>query len=61
MMVRVLNNVATALMGEKPQYAAAEHVHYIEHVYGSMLFIQGEELRRLDVKVDWLRWLDIGK
>lgn len=50
MMVRVLNNVATALMGEKPQYAAAEHVHYIEHVYGSVLFIQDEELRRLDVK-----------
>ncbi|MCF2594801.1 AAA family ATPase [Bacteroides caecigallinarum] len=50
MMVRVLNNVATALMGEKPQYAAAEHVHYIEHVYGSVLFIQNEELRRLDVK-----------
>lgn len=47
MMVRVLNNVATALMGEKPQYAAAEHVHYIEHVYGSVLFVQNEELRRL--------------
>lgn len=50
MMVRVLNNVATALMGEKPQYAAAEHVHYIEHVYGSVLFVQNKELRRLDVK-----------
>lgn len=50
MIVRVLNNVATALMGEKPQYAAAEHVHYIEHVYGSVLFIQNEELRKLDVK-----------
>ena len=50
MMVRVLNNIATALMGEKPQYAAAEHVHYIEHVYGSVLFFQNEELRRLDLK-----------
>lgn len=50
MMVRVLNNVATALMGEKLQYAAAKHVHYIEHVYGSVLFVQNEELRRLDVK-----------
>lgn len=50
MMVRVLNNVATALMGEKPQYAAAEHVHYIEHVYGSVLFVQDEKLRRLNVK-----------
>lgn len=50
MMVRVLNNVATALMGEKPQYAAAEHVHYIEHVYGSILFFQDENLHRIDVK-----------
>lgn len=50
MIVRVLNNVATALMGEKPQYAAAEHVHYIEHVYGSVLFIQKNHLLRLDVK-----------
>lgn len=50
MMVRMLNNVATALMGERPQYAAAEHVHYIENVYGSILFAQNEELKRLDVK-----------
>lgn len=50
MMVRVLNNAATALMGEKPLYAAAEHVHYIENVYGSILFIQGAKLKRLDVR-----------
>ena len=50
MMVRVLNNAATALMGEKPQYAAAEHVHYIEYVYGSILFVQGNNLKRLNVK-----------
>lgn len=50
MMVRVLNNAATALMGETPQYAAAEHVHYIEYVYGSILFVQGNNLKRLNVK-----------
>lgn len=50
MLVRVLNNAATSLMGENPQYAAAEHVHYIENVYGSVLFVQGNNLRRLDVK-----------
>lgn len=50
MLVRVLNNAATALMGEKPQYAAAEHLHYIEHVYGSVLFVQNNTLRRIDVK-----------
>ena len=30
-------------------HAAAEHVHYIEHVYGSLLFVQNEALKRLDV------------
>lgn len=50
MMIRVLNNAATALLGERPQYAAAEHVHYIEYVYGSILFVQNDELKRLNVK-----------
>lgn len=50
MMVRTLNNIATAFLGEKPQYAAAEHVHYIEYVYGSILFLQGQEIKRIDVE-----------
>lgn len=50
MMIRVLNNVATAFLGESPQYAAAEHVHYIEYVYGSIIFVQGEEIKRIDVE-----------
>lgn len=49
MLIRILNNVATAFLGENPQYAAAEHVHYIEHVYGSILFLQGDEIKRIDV------------
>lgn len=49
MMVRLLNNVATAFLGESPQYAAAEHVHYIEYVYGSIIFLQGDKLKRIDV------------
>lgn len=50
MMVRTLNNIATAFLGEKPQYAAAEYVHYIEYVYGSILFLQGHEIKRIDVE-----------
>lgn len=50
MIIRILNNTAAAVLGEKPQYAAAEHIHYIENVYGSILFIQGEELKRLNVE-----------
>lgn len=50
MIIRILNNASTALLGERPQYAAAEHVHYIENVYGSILFIQDNELKCLEVK-----------
>ena len=50
MLIRTLNNVATAFLGEKPQYAAAYHVHYIEYVYGSILFLQGHEIKRIDVE-----------
>lgn len=63
MMIRVLNNAATALLGEEPQYYAAEHVHYIEHVYGSILFIQNNELKRLNVKgryVEIIRYRQIA-
>ena len=50
MLIRTLNNVATAFLEENPQYAAAEHVHYIEYVYGSILFLQGDEIKRIDVE-----------
>lgn len=50
MLIRTLNNVATAFLGENPQYVAAEHVHYIEYVYGSILFLQGDEIKRIDVE-----------
>lgn len=50
MMVRLLNNVATTFLGENPQYAAAEHVHYIEHVFGSIIFLQGNEIKKIDVE-----------
>lgn len=52
MIIRILNNAATALIGEDVQYAAAEHLHYIENVYGEVLFLQGEELYRLQVDGD---------
>lgn len=50
MMLRVLNNATTALFGEAPQYAAAEHLHYIEHVYGCIVFMQGANLKMLSVR-----------
>ena len=50
MMIRILNNASTALLGEKPLYDAAEHLHYIQNVHGQILFIQDEKIRLLTVK-----------
>lgn len=61
MMVRMLNNVATALLGEKPQYAAAEHLHYIEHVYGSILLVQNEKVKRLDIRSRVVKMIEYKK
>lgn len=49
MLVRILNNASAALMGEKNIYAAAEHLHYIEHVFGEILFVQDKDLRVLRI------------
>jgi len=50
LMIRILNNAAASLVGEDQLYSAAEHLHYIENVYGAILYLQGDELHQLVVK-----------
>ena len=50
MMIRILNNLAASLVGEDMLYTAAEHLHYIENVYGALLFLQGDNLFQLRVE-----------
>lgn len=50
MIIRVLNNVAASLAGEDVLYSAAEHLHYIENVYGAILFLQEDNLFQLSVE-----------
>ena len=50
MIIRVLNNVAASLAGEDVLYSAAEHLHYIENVYGAILFLQDDNVYQLCVE-----------
>ena len=50
MVIRVLNNVAASLVGEDVLYSAAEHLHYIENVYGAILFLQDDNVYQLCVE-----------
>lgn len=50
MMLRVLNNTAASLVGENMLYSAAEHLHYIENVYGAILFLQDDNVFQLRVE-----------
>lgn len=36
MMIRILNNLSAAIIGESYAYESAEHLHYIENVYGEL-------------------------
>ena len=36
MILRTLNNLSAAILGETFNYSSAQHLHYIEHVYASV-------------------------
>lgn len=61
MVVRLLNNLAASVIGEGYVYDSAEHLHYIDHVYGSLAVMMGKEIRILTVEgrkvcIDTYRW-----
>ncbi len=61
MVVRLLNNLATSIIGEDYVYDSAEHLHYIDHVYGSLAVMMGREIKVLTVEgrkveIDTYQW-----
>lgn len=38
LVIRMINNLSAALLGEKFNFSAAEHLHFIDHVYAEMAF-----------------------
>lgn len=61
MVVRLLNNLATAVIGEDYVFDSAEHLHYIDYVYGSLAVMLGKDIKILTVEgrkimIDTYQW-----
>lgn len=54
MILRTLNNLSAAIMGETFNYSSAQHLHYIDHVYASVAVYLSHEVKVLTVKVEML-------
>lgn len=50
MILRTLNNLSAAILGETFNYSSAQHLHYIEHVYASVAVYLDHEVKILIVK-----------
>lgn len=48
--LRTLNNLSAAILGETFNYSSAQHLHYIEHVYASVAVYLDHEVKILTVK-----------
>ena len=49
LMIRILNNFSVAAKGEKKNHLGAEHLFYIEDVYGSLVAVVGNEYFQIQV------------
>ena len=50
MILRTLNNLSAAILGETFNYSSAQHLHYIEHVYALVAVYLDHEVKILTVK-----------
>lgn len=50
MILRTLNDLSAAILGETFNYSSAQHLHYIEHVYASVAVYLDHEVKILTVK-----------
>ena len=58
LMIRILNNFSVAAKGERKNHLGAEHLFYIEDVYGSIVAVMGNEYLQIQV---YGRSVKIGK
>lgn len=50
LMIRLINNLSAAALGERFNFAAAEHLHFIDYVYGEICFQIGRIVYILEEK-----------
>ena len=50
LIIRMINNLSAAALGERFNFAAAEHLHFIDYVYGELCFQIGRTVYILEEK-----------
>lgn len=48
--IRMMNNVAAAIIGEMPRFAAAEHLHFIDYLFGDIIYLRDGKVVRLEMR-----------
>ena len=48
--IRMMNNVAASVFGEYPHFAAAEHLHFIDYVFGELIYLMDGTVYRLEIR-----------
>lgn len=48
--IRMMNNVAAAIIGEMPRFAAAEHLHFIDYLFGELIYLRDGKVVRLEMR-----------
>lgn len=48
--IRKMNNVAAAILGEMPRFAAAEHLHFIDYLFGELIYLRDGKVVRLEMR-----------
>lgn len=49
MIIRILNNLGAAILGEKSGATDSEHLHYIQYVYAELMILQQHEIKVISV------------
>ncbi len=50
MAIRMMNNVAASIFGEFPRFAAAEHLHFIDYVFGELVYLRDGVVCRIEMR-----------
>ena len=48
--IRMMNNVAAAIIGEMPRFAAAEHLHFIDYLFGELIYLRDGKAVKLEMR-----------
>lgn len=45
LIIRIINNIGAAIIGEHYVYSSAEHLHYIDYLYADLMILMGNKIK----------------